>query len=104
MTNLCLMFSRKFQSFQNVISFSEVLVRNPIEDGVNDIADVAPSRKRRQRGVQPVQPQIKRPAQEQRQNFRSESLTLVLVNHHVVTLFTVCVVLLSKICTLLLFY
>ncbi|KAI4890438.1 hypothetical protein NFI96_010815 [Prochilodus magdalenae] len=48
----------------------EVLANNPMDDSLNDITDVAPSRKRRQRHLQQLESQAKRPAVEQKQSSR----------------------------------
>ncbi|KAF7701114.1 DNA repair protein XRCC4 isoform X2 [Silurus meridionalis] len=58
----------------NQISINQELTSNPIDDSLNDIADVAPSRKRRQRAVTPLGSQTKRPALEQRQPLRNDLL------------------------------
>ncbi|XP_026799533.3 DNA repair protein XRCC4 isoform X3 [Pangasianodon hypophthalmus] len=55
-------------------SSNQVLASNPMDESLNDIADVAPSRKRRQRGIQPLESQTKRPALEQRQTLRNDLL------------------------------
>ncbi|TTK47640.1 Hyaluronan and proteoglycan link protein 1 [Bagarius yarrelli] len=47
---------------------TEALANNPMDNIQTDIADVAPSRKRRIRGFQPSESQTKRPPPEQRQN------------------------------------
>ncbi|XP_072514740.1 DNA repair protein XRCC4 isoform X3 [Salminus brasiliensis] len=50
----------------------KVLPSNPLNDSLHDITDVAPSRKRRQRHLQQLQIQTKRPTLEQRQRSRTE--------------------------------
>ncbi|XP_060752277.1 DNA repair protein XRCC4 [Tachysurus vachellii] len=59
---------------QNLKPSNQVLANSPMDDSLNDIADVAPSRKRRQRGIQPSKSQTKRPALGQRQNLRNDVL------------------------------
>lgn len=58
-----------------MIYFLQVLASNPMDDSLNDIADVAPSRKRRQRRIQPLEFQTKRPALDQRQTLRYDTHT-----------------------------
>ncbi|XP_037403199.1 DNA repair protein XRCC4 isoform X3 [Pygocentrus nattereri] len=51
---------------------NQVFISNPMDDSLNDTTDVAPSRKRRQRHLQQLESQNKRPALEQRQSSRNE--------------------------------
>ncbi|XP_036451692.1 DNA repair protein XRCC4 isoform X1 [Colossoma macropomum] len=51
---------------------NQVFISNPMDDSLNDTTDVAPNRKRRQRHLQQLESQNKRPALEQRQSSRNE--------------------------------
>ncbi|XP_062870674.1 DNA repair protein XRCC4 [Trichomycterus rosablanca] len=55
-------------------SANEELASNPVDESLSDIADVAPSRKRRQRHLQHLEPQSKRQALEQRQTVSENKL------------------------------
>ncbi|KAF4082119.1 hypothetical protein AMELA_G00148000 [Ameiurus melas] len=57
---------------QNLKPSNQVLASNPMDDSLNDIADVAPSRKRRRHVIQPLEIPSKGPALEQRQTLRND--------------------------------
>ncbi|KAK3521810.1 hypothetical protein QTP70_018546 [Hemibagrus guttatus] len=59
---------------QNFKPSNQVLANNPIDDSLNDTADVAPSRKRRQRGIPPLESQTKKTALGKRQTLRKDLL------------------------------
>ncbi|XP_058267753.1 DNA repair protein XRCC4 isoform X2 [Hemibagrus wyckioides] len=56
---------------QNFKPRNQVLANNPVDDSLNDIADVAPSRKRRQRGFPSLESQTKKTALGKRKTLRN---------------------------------